>query len=117
MHTSPWRRVHAITRYIRSPKIWKLALLLVIVIITWLATTDAPPEFTTHIWDKSNHLMAFTTLTLITRLAEQKPNRSRRFLLLIGYGVLVEILQSYLPYRSASLLDLVADILGITLGE
>ena len=36
-----------------------------------------------------------------------------KVMLILGYGVLIELLQSLTDYRSASLADLVADSLGI----
>ena len=66
-------------------------------------------------WDKSNHLLAFAVMAVLgckafpQRLTIVMPG-------LLAYGVLIEIMQSFTPNRSAEWLDLFADCLGILLG-
>ena len=40
----------------------------------------------------------------------------RSYYALIGYGAGIEVVQAFLPRRSASLLDLLSDIVGILFG-
>ena len=62
--------------------------------------------------DKMGHFGSFFILSALTHLAF-RPKWLYLLLGLIGYAGLIEVVQSYLPYRSASWADLAADILGI----
>lgn len=80
-----------------------------------LALMPAPPPALNTGWDKSNHLLAFGTLTWLALQAF--PQRLKSVPLgLLAYGALIEILQSLTPSRSAEWLDLCADGVGILLG-
>ncbi len=67
--------------------------------------------------DKFNHMAAFFTLSMLTKGALPKAKITTRWGLLCGYGILIELIQSVLPRRSATSLDFVADVLGILLFE
>lgn len=85
-------------------------------IILVLALIPTAPYLPSTGWDKSNHLLAFAVLTVLGCRAY--PNRIA--VVLIGailYGGLIEVLQSFTPYRSAEWADLVADAIGVLLGR
>lgn len=64
--------------------------------------------------DKMQHIAAFIVLGCLSRFACPGLTPWRRILpLLTGYGLLIECVQWWLPWREFSLPDLVADILGI----
>ncbi|MGE4241086.1 VanZ family protein [Ramlibacter sp.] len=66
-------------------------------------------------WDKANHLLAFGTLAVLG-LASW-PERVRAVAAaLVGYGVLIELLQALTPHRSGDWVDVVADSCGIVVG-
>lgn len=74
------------------------------------------PESPGFDWDKANHLAAFVTLVALAELGW--PGRRAmpwRLALVLGYGVFIELVQAQLPYRQGSVLDLVADGLGVAL--
>lgn len=63
-------------------------------------------------WDKSNHLFAFGVLGVLAHLGwPQRPGRV--IVCLIGFGALIEVLQSMTGYRTAEWFDLVADGAGL----
>ncbi|MDH6166713.1 VanZ family protein [Variovorax boronicumulans] len=67
-------------------------------------------------WDKTNHLLAFATLAFLGRGAF--PGRTVAVLAgLLVYGGVIEVLQSFTPDRSAEWTDLLADGIGLLLGE
>jgi len=71
------------------------------------------PQFT---WsDKVNHIFAFLVLGLLLRLGFGI-SYWRGLLLLIGYGVFIEISQYFTPDRSAELADIGADTIGSFIG-
>jgi VanZ family protein len=64
--------------------------------------------------DKLNHFFAFSVLAWLADMAY--PGRRlapHRFTLLLGYGLLIELIQGFLPYRELSPLDFAADAAGI----
>jgi VanZ family protein len=91
-------------------------LALALVVITWLATTELPGPVIFDLSDKLNHLAAFFTLALLSDFAFRGGGFGpAKFLTLLGYGVLLEGIQHFLPYRDFSLLDLAADAVGMGL--
>lgn len=94
---------------------WTVAFVTCVAAVLALAMMPAPPPSLSTGWDKSNHLLAFSTLTWLALHAF--PQRLKSVLLgLLTYGALIEILQSFTPTRSAEWLDLCADAVGILLG-
>lgn len=65
-------------------------------------------------WDKANHLFAFAVMAWLADLAwPAKRHATLRWGLLLGYGLLIETVQHFIPLRHFSLLDWVADGMGI----
>jgi VanZ family protein len=96
-------------------KHWRVALVLLLCVITWLALTPAPPKEANLGWDKLNHAAAFATLAGVAWLSFGRAY-ARVAVALLGYGGLIEVLQSFTPTRSAEWGDLLADGVGITVG-
>jgi VanZ family protein len=94
----------------------RTALLLALLAGAYLATTEGGPTAASGINDKITHLAGFYMLAW---LADFSSPRSRcgvyKMLPLVGYGLLIEIIQFYLPYRSFSLLDMLVDGAGLLL--
>ena len=68
-------------------------------------------------WDKLSHIMAFIVLTVLLRAAWPAMTRRTGALGLLTYGLAIELGQSLTGWgRTASLADLVADLVGIGLG-
>ena len=93
----------------------RLVLAFTVAFISWQATIqnviELPPLMNN---DKILHYCAFGVLAFLLDYAFP---RSRfgfaKIMVLILYGLGIEYVQSFLPYRSASAGDLYADILGI----
>ena len=65
--------------------------------------------------DKSIHFIAFAVLTLLLRFA-YSITWFQTFLLLFMYAIFIEFSQLFTLNRSAELLDVVADVIGIGMG-
>ena len=105
-----WRKVIG-----RQFPIWPWAFFACAVSVLALALMPAPPPMITTGWDKSNHLLAFGVMAWLGGKAF--PRRLTVVMCaLLGYGALIEIMQSFTPNRAAEWLDLFADCLGILLG-
>lgn len=65
-------------------------------------------------WDKANHFLAFFVLLALLDVAYPALHFLRhQIFILIGYGILLELLQSMVAGRDASLLDVAADCAGL----
>lgn len=95
---------------------WRLLFLALLLLVGWLALTPQPPRELTTGWDKSNHLLAFATLMVCARLAW--PSRwLALFTGLLAYGGAIELAQLYVPGRECEWADLLADGIGIAIGQ
>jgi VanZ family protein len=95
----------------------RVAFALALAAITLLALMPAPEVPITTFWDKADHVIAFAVLTLLAVAAFPQFSPGRWLVpALLGYGASLELIQSLLPTRSGSLLDLIADAVGVALG-
>lgn len=88
---------------------------LLLMLITLLALSPAPPETLSLGWDKLNHVGAFFALGLLARWAWPAQALSRWASWLMAYGLLLEFAQGLTPNRQAEWADLLADALGLLL--
>jgi len=101
---------------LRLHALWRFGLLASIAAILFLATTAGPLPVPSASNDKVNHLIAFLELTLLVRLGWPGLKPLYFIPLLLGFGMLIEIVQASLPYREFSLADVAADAAGIATG-
>ena len=96
-----------------AARIAKILLVLAIGVILWLALHPSPPISGLQL-DKLNHLAAFFVLALLTEYAFPSATISAQKLLsLLGFGLLIEVLQYWVGYRYFEWLDVAADGAGI----
>jgi VanZ family protein len=93
---------------------FRVVLAVTAIVIFHLATTEYSYSAVEGTNDKLNHVLAFGALSL---LIDWSFPRSRfaaaKIAALLAYGVLIEVVQYFLPTREASSLDLLADGVGI----
>ena len=75
-----------------------------------------PPLEVFNWWDKAQHAFGFGVLAVLAVLAYPGVSKMRIALLLIGHGVLIEVLQYLGGYRYGDWQDAVADGVGVLLG-
>lgn len=99
-------------------RLWRVLLGVLFVAITWLALVPTPPKGLSTGWDKTNHLLAFSSLAFTSVWAGWREPRQwwRLVAALLAYGLGIEIAQGFLPPRSADVTDVLADGVGIALG-
>ena len=97
---------------------WRRLLVALGLVIAWLALTPAPDQRLSLGWDKLNHLSAFAALGLCAVLGYRGSRRAQWAALagVLAFGALIEVLQQWVPNRSAEWADLLADALGIAVG-
>ncbi|MEA3455520.1 MAG: VanZ family protein [Campylobacterota bacterium] len=65
--------------------------------------------------DKGNHFLAFAVLTLLI-LHAYRVRYFTAFILMMLYGVLIEVSQLFAVNRHGELLDVLADTIGVVIG-
>ncbi|MDE1464477.1 VanZ family protein [Spartinivicinus poritis] len=91
-----------------------ILLLISLVVISWLAFTPKTDLVLPTIDDKFKHLAAFGYLAYLLDSSFPRTQFGlAKILALLGYGVFIEVVQNFLPNRSASWLDGLADMGGM----
>lgn len=92
----------------------RLLLVICIVLISRLAVLPSSSVNTAAFSDKVLHFLAFYLLSLLVDFAFPKTSfNAFKIVFLLGYGIAIELVQSFFPYRSCSFADIVADSTGI----
>lgn len=81
--------------------------------VAWLAFTPHPPPEADTGWDKANHALAFATMALVAWRGWPAQGFARVAAALLGYGVLIELVQAFVPGRSSEAADVLADAAGL----
>ncbi|BAL95169.1 VanZ family protein [Rubrivivax gelatinosus] len=81
--------------------------------VAWLAFTPHPPPEASVGWDKANHAFAFASMALVAWKAWPGWGFPRIATAMLGYGVLIELVQAYVPGRSSEAADMLADAAGL----
>ncbi len=112
--------------------IWRAGFWFPLLICTYLALVPEPPDNPVfRLSDVILHAAAFSYLTFAFVLMAKAQTATgsadtarglhrgtalRAFLVMLGYGIFLELVQSFVPERSAELKDLGVDLLGIGAG-
>jgi VanZ family protein len=91
------------------------SVLVLFVVINYLAFTTAGTPVVDGWNDKFKHILAFASLAF-GLVYFWRLSHLQALVLLLCYGVLIEVVQSFIPGRYPSVLDVLADSLGIALG-
>lgn len=82
--------------------------------VEYLSFTPKSIAIVENFWDKFYHFIAFFTLTFLLCLGF-KLNFKAKIATLVAIAFQIEIVQSFLAFRDFSLLDIVADMVGVGL--
>lgn len=93
--------------------VYRLALLVSVLGISYLAFGPSAHVAGTSS-DKLDHFLAFLVLAWLAERSFPGPRTEAvRWAFLLGFALLIEGVQAFLPSRDPSLLDLVADVAGV----
>ena len=87
-----------------------------IVLISILSIQVTEVQSSVNFSDKLLHFLCFLYLTTISWLSRIIYKELWLYVIVLAYGILIEIVQIYIPYRSFEFLDIFADFLGILAG-
>ena len=96
-------------------RIYRFIFLFLVLFISYAAVTPLEGGASVPYIDKLLHFFAFLILTLFMDLSIKSPlpfNKAA-LIFLILYAFFIELVQYFLPYRSAEVFDFVSDLLGI----
>ena len=94
----------------------RLLLVVTVVIIMHFATAPLEEVPFAGLGDKVLHIGAFLTLAALLDFAfPATPFGRGKVAALLAYGMMIEIVQHFVPFRTFSLLDWLADAVGIAL--
>lgn len=94
---------------------WRALLWVLVLGVGWLAFDPKPPSVADTGHDKTQHLAAFLVLAVCAARAYPAQPPQRVFVALLGFGALIELVQTLVPGRSAEWGDLLADAAGAAL--
>jgi VanZ family protein len=93
-------------------RMWRVSFAIYFVLLSWQLLTPTT-IVNAGSWDKLIHFSGFFVLAGLAILAAWNTPGQKLLLMLIAYAALTEILQHFIPGRGFSVLDWVADSLGI----
>ena len=106
-------------QHTRLTGLFRAGLVASILLISYLSFSqieDSPFALLTFLNDKLHHAVAFFVLAFLLDFAwPRQPWQRTKWLTLLGYGLFIEVVQFFIPYREFSLWDLAADGLGLLL--
>jgi VanZ family protein len=107
---------------LRYEKRWRVAGIIILIVVLAFAVLPALsflpdiPQVDLLSLDKWLHIMTFIFLSLWFTGQYERRFYWRLIAALTAFGVLIELGQGVIPYRSAEWMDLVADIIGLVIG-
>ncbi|MBN8473875.1 VanZ family protein [Sulfuritalea sp.] len=101
-------------RFLRYVPAFRIAFAVTLVVVSYLAVTPAEHKLSHLVSDKLNHMAAFLVLAALLDFSFPREEFTlAKAGALLGYGLLIEIVQYFLPFRHFSMLDLAVDALGL----
>ena len=101
-------------RNIKNPILLKILISFQLIMMTFLSLKSQHDTIQVSLNDKLLHFMAYSTLTLwLYLLFSSKTILIKSLFLLFLYGLFIEFLQYFIPNRYFSVMDILANLLGI----
>lgn len=97
---------------------WRVSLAALLMFVSYKAFSTPGGSASFEHMDKVLHVLAFASLACVASCS-WAPSQRANWLIALGltaYGVFIELVQSHLPLRQASVADVAADVVGLALG-
>lgn len=106
-------------QHTRLTGLFRIGFIASILLVSYLAFSrieGSPFEILSFLSDKLQHAAAFFVLAFLLDFAwPHRPWKWTKWLPLLGYGLFIEVVQYFIPFREFSLWDLAADAAGLLL--
>lgn len=112
--SGPWWGASSMGRRLYYQRLWQAGGWLLVTVVVVLSLMPTPPVVSVLIWDKLQHLAGYTVLMFWFRQAFGP--QGRWVALLVGLGVILEVLQGLGGYRYFEWVDMLANVLGVGCG-
>jgi len=94
-------------------KLFQISFFICLISIEYLATTTISISVVENTWDKANHFIAFFVLYILLYRGFKIFTTLANISILMFFALQIEVLQYFIPNRYFSLLDIVADGVGM----
>lgn len=95
-------------------KCFRVAFVAALILTLWATTAPMSDVAATSVNDKLAHFVTFFGLMFLVDFSYLQENLwLKKLMLLFFYGFLIECIQYFIPYRSFSWLDFIADAAGV----
>lgn len=88
----------------------------VVAIISYYSLRRPRHDFLHSMSDKMSHLLAYFTLFVVLKFAFPRLGTVKAIVLCVGYSLLMEFIQYFIPFRQFEMLDMLANTSGVLLG-
>jgi VanZ family protein len=107
----------ALFNHSQSILVWKLLFWFILALLLYLTLTPTPPKpISFNQIDKLYHFSAFAGFTFVFTIAFRQIKSGYILLLSIILGIVIEVIQHYIPNRGFSIADMIADLIGVLAG-
>ena len=96
-------------------KFYRTLFFIYIIIVLILSVIPSPEGFRLG-GDKTKHVAAFVMFTWLFFVSYKETKYVYIFLWGLSFGILIEFIQYFIPWRSTEALDVLADVGGIAIG-
>ena len=84
--------------------------------ITYFSLTPIEHTISKSVWDKASHFIAYLILVILIRMVHVRFNYLTCVIICFSYSFIIECIQYFIPDRSFSILDMLANLLGTVMG-
>ena len=87
-----------------------------VLIITYYSLTPEENIISENVWDKALHFFTYLFLVILIKNVHTRLSYLTCVLICCNYSFIIECIQYFIPDRSFSILDMLANLLGTVMG-
>ena len=87
-----------------------------VLFLTYYSLTPQENIFSENLWDKALHFFAYVFLVILIKNVHIRLSYFSCLLICCNYSFIIECIQYFIPDRSFSILDMLANLLGTVMG-
>ena len=100
----------------KAVSVFRGMLIIAVCLVTYMAMTHRHLPVVDDLHGNLSHILAFYLLALLIDFTfPDKPSVIAKLALLLAYGFVIEVIQGLFTERTFSMIDVLADLIGVTL--